>query len=116
MWKRHVVAIAAALALLGQHSASAQPSTSANDTMPGCRAFITDSMRNLLEQGVCAGIIQAMFYFGRTRLDVCFPDGVKLAQAVRVVIRYIDQRPERMHERFEALALEALQQAWPCRR
>jgi hypothetical protein len=37
-------------------------------------------------------------------------------QAVGVVVRYIDQRPERMHEKFMTLALEALQQAWPCRR
>jgi hypothetical protein len=25
-------------------------------------------------------------------------------------------RPARLHERFAKLALEALQQAWPCRR
>jgi hypothetical protein len=32
------------------------------------------------------------------------------------IITYIDQRPERMHERFELLALEVLQQSWPCQK
>jgi hypothetical protein len=33
-----------------------------------------------------------------------------------LVAAYVDQRRERMNERFEMLALEALQNAWPCRR
>jgi hypothetical protein len=33
-----------------------------------------------------------------------------------MIVLYIDQRPERMNERFEDLALEAMQQAWPCKR
>jgi hypothetical protein len=32
-------------------------------------------------------------------------------QVVRVAIRYIDQRPQRMHERFEALAMEVMYDA-----
>jgi len=35
---------------------------------------------------------------------------------VRVVVRYIEQRPGRMHENFLRLANEALTEAWPCRR
>jgi hypothetical protein len=35
---------------------------------------------------------------------------------VAVVIKYIEARPERMHERFGDLALEALTAAWPCKR
>jgi Rap1a immunity proteins len=33
-----------------------------------------------------------------------------------VVIKYIEARPERMHEQFGKLALEALTAAWPCKR
>jgi hypothetical protein len=36
-------------------------------------------------------------------------------QLVRVVVAYIDARPERMHESFAVVALEALQAAWPCK-
>ena len=28
---------------------------------------------------------------------------------------YIDGQPERMHENFNSLAVEALREAWPCR-
>jgi hypothetical protein len=34
---------------------------------------------------------------------------------MRVVVAYIEKRPERMHEPLADLAIEALQQAWPCR-
>ena len=37
-------------------------------------------------------------------------------QAIAVVVKYIEARPERMHEDFRALALEALTAAWPCKR
>jgi hypothetical protein len=84
--------------------------------MPGCREFINPKSNADYRQGICGGIVRAMFFFARTRLEVCTPDGANLGQAVRVVVAYIDQRPERLHERFEALALEALQKAWPCRR
>ena len=43
------------------------------------------------------------------------PRGVNYEQSVRVVIRYIEMRPQTMHESFNALALEALRAAWPCR-
>jgi hypothetical protein len=33
-----------------------------------------------------------------------------------VIVRYIDESPERMPERFEDLALEAILAAWPCPR
>jgi hypothetical protein len=30
------------------------------------------------------------------------------------VIKYIDERPERMNENFKKLAIEAIHDAWPC--
>jgi hypothetical protein len=58
-----------------------------------------------------------MGYFSRSHFGVCIPDDDAYSmQIIRVIVRYINERPERMHEHFELLALEALQQAWPCRR
>jgi hypothetical protein len=31
-------------------------------------------------------------------------------------MKYIDSRPERLHQDFRALALEALQAAFPCKK
>ena len=115
--KRHAIAIAAALPLLGQQGAAvAQPDpVSANSVMIGCRE-LTKSQKEPLRQGTCFGIVRAMFFYGKSHFGICAPDKANVGQAIRVVIAYIDQRPSRMNERFEDLALEALQQAWPCRR
>jgi hypothetical protein len=32
-----------------------------------------------------------------------------------VVVAYIERRPQRMHEDFGVLAVEALHEAWPCK-
>ncbi len=50
------------------------------------------------------------------RLKMCINEpNTTVGQEVRVVVAYIDARPARMHEPFIALALEALQKAWPCK-
>jgi len=48
-------------------------------------------------------------------MSVCPPQNVTTGHTVRVVIAYIERRPERMHEDFRGLALEAIHEAWPCR-
>jgi Ssp1 endopeptidase immunity protein Rap1a len=65
----------------------------------------------------CLGIVQAF-------VNVCRPTGVPfqsldmvtLNQMLRVVILYIEARPERQHEDFAPLAGEALEAVWPCKR
>jgi hypothetical protein len=87
---------------------------SANYKMDGCRAFIlVPNIRtgSLFEAGVCSGIITALIYESPS-LGACIPAGVTNTQAVRVVVKYIDNRPARLNENFAALALEALRAAW----
>jgi hypothetical protein len=88
----------------------------ANETMPGCRAFLKDSVasgREGIEAGLCAGAVAGLVYAAP---GVCVPKGADAAQAVRVVLQYIDSRPARMHENFMTLAAEALRAAWPCKK
>ena len=82
---------------------------SANRVMTGCRAFIAESSVDLFLQGVCLGVVTAT-------AGSCLPSGVTVGQEVRVVAAYIDARPTRLHEDFRVLTLEALQDAWPCKR
>ena len=116
----HAIGIAATMALLGQQGAAlaqSQPdASSANVMMPGCRNFLLDDPPATYMTGVCTGIVQTLFFFSRSRFGICIPDGADVGEAVRVIILYIEQRPARMHERFDVLALEALQHVWPCRR
>jgi hypothetical protein len=44
----------------------------------------------------------------------CAPDNATNNQLMRVVLAYIEVRPQRMNEEFMKLAVEALRSAWPC--
>jgi len=64
------------------------------------------------EQGRCVGLLEGLAHTG----TFCVPSGVTRNQVVAVVVKDIEARPERMHERFGKLATEALTAAWPCKR
>jgi hypothetical protein len=118
MRKQYTVAIAATLTLLCQQGGALaeENPTSANYVMSGCRDIANRTQSEYLRYGLCVGVVRAILYFGSANFGICFPAGATVGQAIKVVTLYIDQRPARMHEQFEDLALEALQQAWPCRR
>jgi hypothetical protein len=114
MWKRHAIGIAAVMALLAQPCA-AVAQMSANDVMPGCRELTDGTGKKLVLQGYCRGVVQGLLSFGDL-VGICSPNQISIAQAVRLITLYIDQRPARIHEDFTDLALEALHHARPCRR
>jgi hypothetical protein len=118
-----------ALALTITATPAAEAPSGANVILPGCRAFVDRNSRdNLMLQGFCVGTVNGIaFATGAlrefpplnddVRRELCSngPDTATNDQLVRIVIAYIEARPERMHEPFERLAAEALVAAWPCR-
>jgi len=91
---------------------------SADQMLPACRAFIADNapsdIDGVFQAGRCIGLMQGLGYPSRL-FGVCPPDEVTLAQRARAAVTYVEARPERMHEDFRALAVEAMQKAWPCK-
>jgi hypothetical protein len=87
---------------------------SANSILPGCKAIVADHPATF-DMGRCAGFVHALFFAVDGR-HFCWPQGVTIGQAVAVVVKYIEARPERMHEHFGMLAIEAMREAWPCKR
>jgi hypothetical protein len=61
----------------------------------------------------CGGVVEGIIF---ATTAACVPRTVTNNQAVRVVVKYIDDRPARLHENFKALAEEALMAAWPCKK
>ena len=107
---RYAVAILIALTM------PARAQESANEMLPGCKMFLARSPRSLSDaeaSGWCGGFVYGLFFAGE---GTCPPERAKVSQALTVVIRYIEARPERMHEHFGGLAIEALTAAWPCKR
>ena len=48
-------------------------------------------------------------------LGTCVPWSARLDELIKVFLRYMDEHPERGHERFSDVALSALWAAYPCR-
>ena len=59
--------------------------------------------------GVVSGIKQMV----AAQNIICVPLNVTNGQATRVVVKYIDERPQRQHEAFAPLVIEALSGAFP---
>ena len=109
-------AILACLILASSSNAMAQSQDeySANARLPGCRGFVSQTPSDF-HQGICFGTIVGVSKVLSTTQYLCTPVGVTMNQMIRVVIRWIEARPQRMHESFAGLAAEALLDAWPCR-
>ncbi len=97
---------------------------SANYMLPHCRAAVNkeDVTRpaDAVARGVCVGLIEAIDFMmsefppQEKEYSSCLPSNVSLEQTMRVVITYMEARPQRMHENFKTLAIEAIHDAWPC--
>ena len=66
--------------------------------------------------GLCGGIIiPARHFAGKppSGSKACIPDSVSSGELARVVISFVEARPERMQESMQGLAIEAIREAWP---
>ena len=85
-------------------------------TLAGCKNYMRDTKYSRpysFDEGFCTGAIAGIYEAAE---DICEAEGVTFDQQVLVVIKYIEERPQRLHELFAKLAYEALKEAWPCNR
>jgi hypothetical protein len=119
------LALGTAISLIVGTSALAQQDNkfTAKYLLPYCRDAITNKAPTMssdaVMQGMCVGIVDALdFLMSELPADKeyrsCPPSDATLKQTVQVVLKYIDERPERMNESFKKLAIEAIREAWPC--
>jgi hypothetical protein len=98
--------------------AAAQPADSIVATgslLMGCRTLVENAPAgNTMQIGACAGAASAALDIGRTLRRTCPPGGGSVIDAARVVIMFVDERPERQADQFGPLALMALGDRWPC--
>ena len=66
--------------------------------------------------GVYLGYIRASYEFiGMIDKQACIPDAAEINQFARIVGRYMEQNPNRLHEPAFTIVIESLRQAFPCR-
>ena len=107
-------------ALIG--SATAQSNVQGvNLAFLGCKGFVEDQAKNaelVSAANFCSGVVHGLAYVGKIlppEQQSCAPPTSDARQLARVVINYIEAHPQRMHEDFRMLTLEAFHQAWPCK-
>src|SRR5215831_9333114 len=75
--------------------------------------------QHYIEIGRCSGVVEGLWCLlqNTTSSVYCIdnPAGAVFGQGVRIVIRYIESKPQTMHEPFVLLAMEAIHEAWPCK-
>jgi hypothetical protein len=99
----------------------------ANEVLPACKLYLSgvdkhgavgqSEVPHLMDAGECLGAIYALLTVSHTLtepLKFCPPAEFEAEQGMRVVVAYIENRPERARQDFTMLALEALRAKWPC--
>jgi hypothetical protein len=112
---RTLVIIASLVLAFTQVALAASRQEHMAKTLAGCKNFMRDPKNAhpySYHEGICTGTIAGI---AEAAEDICEPDGVNFDQEILVVVKYIEERPQRMHERFSKLAYEALKAAWPCK-
>lgn len=107
--------------------------TDGNQLLKNCKEYVrtvdsgTASKTEFVESGYCLGYVTGviddhfMWQISESSpLDpakhFCLPDGVTPDQAVRVLLKWLDDHPARLHERAIDLILNAFRDSFPCRR
>ncbi len=86
---------------------------SANFYLAGCKDFIAG--RSDFFAGRCVGAVEVLDALNLDTKLFCPPEAINNQQRIRVIVAYIEARPERQNEDFRLLANEAMAKAWPCK-
>src|ERR1044071_6621174 len=108
------------LALLGCESGSDYGGQTGYDYLPRCKLVVRgpSTDREIVSATYCVAAVGALIGaapFLAPRYQFCFPEDVTSAEAVQVVVAYLESSLSRLHEDFRLLAITAMRQAWPCR-
>lgn len=80
------------------------------------RAEHLPSAIEALNQGICLGFFVSISAIRPTlRPLVCIPDDVNVLEMTKVAVKFFEEHPDRLEDRFIDVALDALAAAWPCR-
>jgi hypothetical protein len=93
--------------------------TSGNDFLKYCQAsvksldnpYVQMSEIETFDDGMCRGMVTGIFEISSRS---CPSEGSTVGQAIRVVFKFLQDHPEKLHLRASELTERALAQAFPC--
>ena len=96
---------------------NSQSITTGNGVIDGCKyaAFRDKSVGdvNMLLVGFCQGIVFGVFD-ARKDLSFCPPSKAPLGQGVKILAKYLENNPDKLHLPATVLAELSFKEAWPC--
>jgi hypothetical protein len=119
MMRAYILVGSLALSVVGNANGSVIDAGA--DAQKSCRSLIEGSFRDHDEArsaGACEGMVEsAMVFAPNMPADVrgCPPPQGSVLESVKVLLRYLDNNPDRLEEAGITLAFEAFRDAWPCR-
>jgi hypothetical protein len=115
----YIIVAGVALSVVGR--ASATVVDAGTEAQKSCELLVQGSFRDQGEArsaGSCEGMIEAVMLFSpNLPADVraCPPAQGSVLESAKVLLRYLDNNPERLNQPGITLAIEAFRDAWPCR-
>ena len=106
------------LSMIGRGSATVVDK--GTDAQKSCGILVQNSFRDSDEArsaGACEGMIEtAMLFSPNLPADVraCPPAQGSILQSAKILLRYLDNNPDRVNEPGITVAIEAFRDAWPC--
>ena len=115
----YVIVAGLALSVIGR--ASATVVDAGTEAQKSCELLVQGSFRDQGEArsaGSCEGMIEtAMLFSPNLPADVraCPPAQGSVLESAKVLLRYLDNNPERLNQPGITVAIVAFRDAWPCR-
>ncbi len=65
------------------------------------------------DQGYCTGLVNALLFAG---YGVCPATGVTTGQGIKIVLKFLNDHPDKLHLDDALLGQQALSEAFPCKK
>ena len=105
-------------------SASGQEVKRADELLWNCNGTASSEAEALLGKAICDGYVDGFIdsyrvsttYYGQPDA-FCLPaTGISIDQAIRVIVRYLEEHPNELHQSARSSVFLALRTAFPCGR
>lgn len=123
MKKTTFLLIIAFLFITFPHNASGKHFSDGNQLLQACnqaiKYFDSDERSNVFNAGSCWGYIRAANDMYEIMAQdsirtICIPSETGTQQMIRVVVKYLIDHPERLHNVASLLIYEAFKESFPC--
>ena len=116
--RAYIIVAGLALSVVGK--ASATVVDKGTDAQKSCELLVQGSFRDQGEArsaGSCEGMIETAMLFSPNlpaEVRACPPAQGSVLQSAKVLLRYLNNNPDRVSEPGLTVAIEAFRDAWPC--